>query len=63
MQAIANHPAIQSLYQDAIIAEQTKKVEKAQGLPDFTIGYVNQSLIGFQTINGAGTIFQWWQPL
>jgi len=55
--AVANHPTIKALYQDALIAEQTKKVEKAQGLPDFTIGYVNQSLIGFQTVNGQEEYF------
>lgn len=55
--AVANHPAIQSLYQDAVIAEKTKKVERSQGLPDFTIGYTNQSLIGFQTVNGAEKYF------
>lgn len=55
--AVANHPAIKALYQDVLIAEQTKKVEKAQGLPDFTVGYVNQSLIGFQTINGQEKYF------
>jgi cobalt-zinc-cadmium resistance protein CzcA len=55
--AIANHPMLQSLYQNMLIAEQTKKVEKAQGLPDFKIGYSNQSLIGFQTINGADKYF------
>ena len=55
--AVANHPAIQSLYQEAVIAEKTKKVERAQGLPDFTIGYVNQSLIGFQNVNGAEKFF------
>jgi cobalt-zinc-cadmium resistance protein CzcA len=55
--AIANHPMLQSLYQNMLIAEQTKKVEKAQGLPDFKIGYSNQSLIGFQTINSADKYF------
>jgi cobalt-zinc-cadmium resistance protein CzcA len=55
--AIANHPLVQSIYQNMLIAEQTKKVEKAQGLPDFKIGYSNQSLIGFQTINGADKFF------
>jgi len=54
---VASHPAIQSLYQDAVIAEQTKKVERSQGLPDFTIGYVNQSMIGFQNVNGAEQFF------
>jgi len=54
---VASHPAIQSLYQDAVIAEQTKKVERSQGLPDFTIGFTNQSLIGFHTVNGMEKYF------
>lgn len=55
--AIVNHPMLQAIYQNMQIAEQTKKVEKAQGLPDFKIGYSNQSLIGFQTINGVDKYF------
>jgi cobalt-zinc-cadmium resistance protein CzcA len=55
--AIIKHPVIQSLYQEALIAEETKKVERAQGLPDFTVGYVNQSLIGFQNVNGTEKFF------
>lgn len=55
--AIANHPMLQAIYQNMQIAEQTKKVEKAQGLPDFKIGYSNQSLIGIQTINGVDKYF------
>ncbi len=55
--AFANHPYLQSIYQNMIITEQTKKVEKAQGLPDFKIGYSNQSLIGFQTIDGVDKYF------
>jgi len=55
--AVANHPVIKALYQDVLIAEQTKKVEKAQTLPDFTLGYTNQSLIGFQTVNGQERYF------
>jgi len=39
------------------IAEKNKKVEKSLGLPDFTIGYTNQSLIGFQTVNGMDQYF------
>src|SRR5690606_22663812 len=38
---ISNHPQIQTLYQEAKIAEQNKKVERAKGLPEFTIGYNN----------------------
>lgn len=55
--AIVNHPMLLAIYQNMQIAEQTKKVEKAQGLPDFKIGYSNQSLIGFQTINGVDKYF------
>ncbi len=55
--AVANHPAIRALYQEVLIAAQTQKVEKAQGLPDFSLGYSNQSLIGFQTINGQEKYF------
>ena len=36
--AVANHPAIKFLYQEAVIAEKTKKVERDQGYPDFTMG-------------------------
>jgi cobalt-zinc-cadmium resistance protein CzcA len=54
---IANHPLLQSLYQSMQIVEHTMKVEKAQGLPDFRIGYTNQSLIGFQAIDGTERYF------
>ncbi len=50
---ISNHPQIQTLYQEAKIAEQNKKVERAKGLPEFTIGYNNISLIGPHTKNGV----------
>lgn len=54
---IANNPSVKLLYQNAVIAEQNKKVEKAQGLPDFKLGYSNQSLIGFQSVNGQDKYF------
>lgn len=49
---IARHPLVKSFYQEMEIAEKNKNVEKAQGLPEFSIGYTNQSLIGFHTRNG-----------
>lgn len=49
---VATNPTVQALYQQAKIAEQDKKVERAMGLPDFTIGYSNISLIGNLTRNG-----------
>lgn len=54
---IANNPSLKVLYQQAIIAEQNKKVERASALPDFNVGYFNQSLIGMQTINGTDVNF------
>ena len=54
---IANNPSLKVLYQQAIIAEQNKKVETASTLPDFNVGYFNQSLIGVQSINGADVNF------
>src|SRR5690606_10793422 len=50
--AIENHPRIQMLYQEAKIAEQIKKVERANGLRDITTGYNNVSLIGNHSKNG-----------
>lgn len=54
---IANNPSLKLLYQQAIIAEQSKKVETASSLPDFKVGYFNQSLIGTQTVNGTDVFF------
>lgn len=54
---IANNPSLKFMYQQAVIAEKTKKVEAALILPDFTVGYFNQSLIGTQVINGSDVYF------
>ncbi|MEG0761637.1 CusA/CzcA family heavy metal efflux RND transporter [Chryseobacterium sp.] len=49
---VENHPSIQIFKQNMEVLEKNKNVEKAQRLPDFSIGYTNQSLIGFHTLNG-----------
>lgn len=49
---IANHPIVKSFYQEMEIAEKSKKVEKSLGLPEFSLGYINQSLIGNYSVNG-----------
>ncbi|MBS1923355.1 MAG: CusA/CzcA family heavy metal efflux RND transporter [Bacteroidetes bacterium] len=54
---IANNPSLKVLYQQAVIAEQNKKIETASTLPDFNVGYFNQSLIGVQNINGTDVNF------
>lgn len=50
--SLENHPAVQLLHQEAKIIETSQKVEKANGLPDFTLGYSNISLIGSHERNG-----------
>lgn len=54
---INNNPSIKLMYQQAIIAEQNKRVEKSAVLPDFTVGYFNQSLIGTQMVDGEDVFF------
>jgi cobalt-zinc-cadmium resistance protein CzcA len=54
---IFQNPSLQVLYQQAVVAEQNKKLEVAQTLPDFKIGYFNQSIIGFQNDNNQTVYF------
>ena len=39
------------------VREKEKSLNKAQFLPDFSIGYFNQSLIGSYTVNGTDQFF------
>ena len=50
--AYANNPALAYLQQEIVIQQGTKALENSKLLPDFTIGYFNQSLIGGQANNG-----------
>ncbi|WP_202182928.1 TolC family protein [Chitinophaga solisilvae] len=51
--AIADNPQLQFARQQIVIAEKQKKVYSAGILPDITVGYVNQSLIG-NPLNASG---------
>lgn len=55
--AINSNPAVQYQYQQAIIAQQNKRLEIASTLPDLNIGYFNQSLMGTQNIDGNDVYF------
>jgi cobalt-zinc-cadmium resistance protein CzcA len=55
--AYSQNPYLLYLKQQIEISNKQKKVEIAKGLPDFTIGYFNQSLIGYQNVNGAEQYF------
>ncbi|MFC6269487.1 CusA/CzcA family heavy metal efflux RND transporter [Frigoriflavimonas asaccharolytica] len=55
--SFTDNPSIKALYQDALIAEENKKIEKAKNLPDLTLGYTNQSLIGNFDVNGQEVFY------
>lgn len=52
-----HHPKVQLLLQEMLRIEKSKKVELAEQLPEFTLGYNNQSLMGMHPINGIDTYF------
>lgn len=55
--AFHQSPVLGYLKQQVEISNKQKNVETAKALPDFTIGYFNQSLIGYQNINGSDQYF------
>lgn len=55
--AYSQNPYLLYLKQQIEISNRQKKVEAAKVLPDFTLGYFNQSLIGYQNINGTDQYF------
>lgn len=50
---VALLPRVQLLQQEATLAEENRRLARAEFLPDFTLGYTNQSLTGMQTIGGT----------
>jgi cobalt-zinc-cadmium resistance protein CzcA len=49
---INSNPYLKFLQQQIIIDQRTTAFQRTSLLPDFNIGYSNQSLIGTQTVNG-----------
>lgn len=54
---IANHPMLKYLQQQIEINSRETDVAKAKRLPDFLVGYTNQSFRGFQNVNGVNEKF------
>jgi len=48
-----SNPSIKLMYQNAEIVNRSMKLESAEMLPDFNLGYANQSIIGLQNIEGS----------
>jgi len=51
--AIASNPTLAFIQQQVDIAQKEKAVEQSRLKPDFSVGYFNQSLVGYQTVNGV----------
>ena len=55
--AIASNPILQYLHQQIEINKKETDVQKAKRLPDFIVGYTNQSFRGIQNVNGVNENF------
>ncbi|MCB9336022.1 MAG: CusA/CzcA family heavy metal efflux RND transporter [Flavobacteriales bacterium] len=53
----SNNPVLAYLQQEIMVEKEKKSLETAKLLPEFTVGYFNQSLTGSQTINGVNQYF------
>jgi heavy metal efflux system protein len=51
--ALATHPYLQLLRQQQKVSRARTQVEKSRFLPDLLLGYTNQSIGGFQNVNGV----------
>ena len=54
---ILNHPVLKYLQQQLEINSLETAVQRAKRLPDFLVGYTNQSFRGIQNVNGANEKF------
>lgn len=55
--SIRSNPMLLYMKQQIEIAQKEKNVDVNRTMPDLRVGYFNQSLIGYQTINGQETYF------
>ncbi|OQP52062.1 acriflavine resistance protein B [Niastella yeongjuensis] len=51
--AVISHPAVQLQQQQVKVNAAQTNIEKARLNPEFTVGYSNQSIIGYQTKDGV----------
>ncbi|MBF9219473.1 CusA/CzcA family heavy metal efflux RND transporter [Hymenobacter ruricola] len=52
---LANNPQARALVQQVAERRAETRVARTAGLPEFTVGYFNQSIIGYQRLDAAGT--------
>lgn len=51
--SVINHPLIKAGQQQIAVSHKLVDVERAKRRPDFSIGYFNQSIIGYQNVDGT----------
>lgn len=51
--SLTNNPLVQAVQQQVAVSNKLVEVEKAKRRPDFSIGYFNQSIIGYQNVDGT----------
>jgi cobalt-zinc-cadmium resistance protein CzcA len=51
--AVASNPTLAFIQQQIDIAQKERGVEKSKLKPDFNVGYFNQSLVGYQAVDGV----------
>mgnify|MGYP003639715374 CR=1 FL=1 len=56
-EALSSNPYLAYIKQQVEISRAATKVERSKLFPEFTVGYMNQSLIGTETINGVNQNF------
>ncbi len=56
--AISSNPLLSYYMHQSTLAEQKKAVLKASNLPDFRVGYFNQSMVGWQDVDNTPTYFE-----
>ena len=54
---LAQNPSLAFMRQQVDVAQWQRKLEAARALPDFRVGYFNQTLIGIQNVNGQDQYF------
>ena len=52
-----NNPVLSFFKQQIQVEHNKYELEKAKMLPEFSLGYFNQSLIGTQTVDGTAQFF------
>ncbi len=55
--SLAANPQLSYLRQQAAIGQRAKRVERNRLLPEISVGYFNQTLVGIQNINGLDRFF------